>query len=179
MVPAQAVCYRSRPVGGAIGGISVKAILERLGALSRQLNGLLFALIAVVGLAVSDSKATAELDLNDRSAMMQLGDYLLRCVITFEFLGLKASDDQQRTALEQSKSEYSTAVLHLYKLLKVRDGEALARRRWTAVFDQVKWEYDHDRLHVELKICTRIEAAQRELMAHYRLEQKQGENGVQ
>ncbi len=154
-------------------------MLGSFGALSRQMNGLLFALIAVVGLAVSGSKATAELDLNDRSAMMQLGDFLLRCVITFEFLGLKASDDQQRMALEQSRDEYSTAALHLYKLLKVRDEEALARRRWNAVFDQVKWADEHDRLHVEMKICTRIEAAQRELMAHYLLEQKQGDNGVQ
>ena len=136
------------------------------------MSRLLFALTTVVGLTLLGSRASAELDLNDRSAMMQLGDDLLRCVITFEFMGLKTSDDQQRMALEQSKDEYSIAVLHLYKLLKVRDGEALARRRWTAMFDQVKWEDDHDRLHVELKICTKIEPLQRELIAHYRLEQE-------
>ncbi len=136
------------------------------------MSRLLFALTTVVGLMLLGSRASAELDLNDRSAMMQLGDDLLRCVITFEFMGLKTSDDQQRMALEQSKDEYSIAVLHLYKLLKVRDGEALARRRWTAMFDQVKWEDDHDRLHVELKICTKIEPLQRELIAHYRLEQE-------
>ena len=140
---------------------------------------LLFLLTAVVGLTVLVFKATAQLNLDDRPAMMQLGDNLLRCVITFEFLGLKASDDQQRAALDQRKSEYSTSVLHLYKLLKVRDEEALARRRWSAMFEHVKWADKNDRLHVELKICTRIEAAQRELMAHYRLEQKQGGNGVQ
>ncbi len=141
------------------------------------MSRLLFALTTVVGLTLLGSRASAELDLNDRSAMMQLGDDLLRCVITFEFMGLKTSDDQQRMALEQSKEEHSIAVLHLYKLLKVRDGEALARRRWTAMFDQVKWEDDHDRLHVELKICTKIEPLQRELIAHYRLEQETVDEG--
>jgi hypothetical protein len=141
------------------------------------MSRLLFALTIVFGLTILGSKAIAELDLSDRSAMMQLGDDLLRCVITFEFMGSKTSDDRQRMALEKSKDEHSIAVLHLYKLLKVRDGEALARRRWTAMFDQVKWEYDHDRLHVELKICTRIEPLQRELIAHYRLEQKQVDEG--
>ena len=141
------------------------------------MSRLLFALTTVVGLTLLGSRASAELDLNDRSAMMQLGDDLLCCVITFEFMGLKTSDDQQRMALEQSKDEYSIAVLHLYKLLKVRDGEALARRRWTAMFDQVKWEDDHDRLHVELKICTKIEPLQRELIAHYRLEQEPVDEG--
>jgi Tfp pilus assembly protein PilN len=111
--------------------------------------------------------------------MMQLGDNLLRCVITFEFLGLKSSDDQQRRVLEQRTNEYSTAALHLYKLLRVRDEEALARRRWNAVLGQVKWADENDRLHVELKICTRIEALQRELMAHYRLEHEQEDNGPQ
>ncbi len=135
------------------------------------MSKLLFALTTVVGLTLLGSRASAELDLNDRSAMRQLGDDLLRCVITFEFMGLKTSDDQQRMALEQSKDEYSIAVLHLYKLLKVRDGEALARRRWTAMFDQVKWEDDHDRLHVELKICTKIEPLQRELIQLWQLEQ--------
>jgi hypothetical protein len=135
---------------------------------------LLVALIAVVGLAVPGSKALAELDLNDRPAMMMLGDNLLRCVITFEFLGLKAPDDQRRAALERDKNEYSTAALHLFKLLKVRDEEALARRRWNAVFGQVKWADENDRLHVEMKICTKIEALQCELMTHYRLEQERG-----
>ena len=137
----------------------------------------LFVLIAVVGLAVPGAKALAELDLDDRPAMMMLGDNLLRCVITFEFLGLKATDDRQRAAFERDTAEYSTAALHLYKLLKVRDEEALARRRWNAVFDQVKWADENDRLHIEMKICTKIEAHQRELMAHYRLEQEQGNKG--
>jgi hypothetical protein len=140
------------------------------------MDKLLFALIAVVGLAVPGSKALAELDLNDRPAMMMLGDNLLRCVITFEFLGLKAADDQRRAALERDRNEYSTAALHLYKLLKVRDEEALARRRWNAVFGQVKWADENDRLHVEMKICTRIEPHQRELMTHYRLENIPGDN---
>ena len=139
---------------------------------------LLFGLMVVVGLTVPGSPATAELDLNDRAAMMMLGDNLLRCVITFEFLGLKASDDRQRAALERDRSAYSTAALHLCKLLKVRDEEALARRRWNAVFDQVKWADENDRLHVEMKICTRIEMDQRELMARYRLEQDRGGRGA-
>jgi len=137
----------------------------------------LFALIAVIGLSVPGAPATAELDLDDRSAMMMLGDNLLRCVITFEFLGLRAPDDRRRAALEEAGNAYSTAALHLYKLLKVRDEEALARRRWNAVFGQVKWADENDRLQIEMKICTRIEAHQRELMTHYRLEQEQGDNG--
>jgi hypothetical protein len=141
------------------------------------MDKLLIALIAVVGLAVPGSKALAELDLNDRPAMTMLGDNLLRRVITFEFLGFKATDDRRRAALERDKNAYSTAALHLYKLLKVRDEEALARRRWNAVFGHVKWADENDRLHVEMKICTRIEAHQRELMAHYRLEQEQGNKG--
>ena len=140
------------------------------------MDKLFFALIAVVGLAVPGSKALAELDLNDRPAMMMLGDNLLRCVITFEFLGLKTTDDRRRAALERDKNAYSTAALHLYKLLKVRDEEALARRRWNAVFGQVKWADENDRLHVEMKICTRIEPHQRELMTHYRLENIPGDN---
>ena len=85
----------------------------------------------IAGLDVAQTaigKALAELDLNDRPAMMMLGDNLLRCVITFEFLGLKATDDRRRAALERNKNAYSTAALHLYKLLKVRDEEALAHR---------------------------------------------------
>ncbi len=100
------------------------------------MNKFLITLIAIVIPAVPGSRALAELDLNDRPAMMMLGDNLLRCVITFEFLGLKATDDRQRAAFDRDKAEYSTAALHLYKLLKVRDEEALARRRWNAVFDQ-------------------------------------------
>jgi len=134
---------------------------------------LLFTLTTVAELMVLGSKVTAELDLHDRPAMMQLGDNLLRCVIVFEFMGLKASDDEQRRTLEQSRSEYSIAALHLYKLLKVRDEEALARRRWSAVFEHVKWANEHNRLHVELKICTRIEHLKRALMTHYRIEQGQ------
>lgn len=141
------------------------------------MSRLLFALTVVFGLTIWGSKAIAELDLSDRSAMMQLGDDLLRCVITYEFMGLKATDDRRRMALEKIKDEHSIAALHLYKLLKVRDGEALARRRWTAMFDQVKWEHDRDRLHVELKICKRIEPLQRELIARYRREQEQADEG--
>lgn len=128
-------------------------------------------IVAIAGLTVLPFGASAQLDLDDRPAMMDLGDNLLRCVITFEFLGLKEPDDQQRTALDRKKTEYSISVLHLYKLLKVRDGEALARRRWNVVFDQVSWADKKDRLNVELKICTMIEPLQQELMASYRREQ--------
>jgi hypothetical protein len=134
---------------------------------------ILLALIVTIGLTALSSKAIAELDLDDRSAMMQLGDDLLRCAIIFKFLGLNAADDLQRVADDNNRRDYSIAVLHLYKLLKVVDEEALARRRWSAMFDQVKWAHDHNKLDRELKVCTRIEPQQRELMAHWRLQQEQ------
>ncbi len=45
---------------------------------------------AITGLTGSVSAAEVELDLNDRPAMMQLAGDLLRCVITFNLMALKA-----------------------------------------------------------------------------------------
>jgi hypothetical protein len=67
--------------------------------------------------------------------------------------------------------DYSIAVLHIYKKLKVLDDEALARRRWTAMFDHVKWADENDALDVEMKICSDIEPLQRELIQLWQLEQ--------
>ncbi len=89
---------------------------------------LLLAAVAMSGLAGQGSAATAELDMTDRPAMMQLADDLLRCVITFNFLALKTAEANLRIERHDKARDYSIAVLHLYKELKVLDDEALARR---------------------------------------------------
>jgi hypothetical protein len=132
---------------------------------------LLLAASAIVGLTGSASAAAAELDLNDRPAMMQLADDLLRCVITFNFMALKAPEGALRTAREKDAADYSIATLHLYKLLKVHDDEALARARWNAMFEHVKWAEAQDALDVEMKVCAHIEPLQRELVALWQREQ--------
>ena len=130
----------------------------------------LLAAAAIVGLTGSVSSAATELNLTDRPAMMQLADDLLRCVITFNFMALKAPDGPLRTAREKAAADYSIATLHLYKLLKVLDDEALARARWNAMFEHVKWADAQGALDVEMKICGHIEPLQRELVARWRLD---------
>ena len=126
--------------------------------------------VAVVGLTGSVSAAEVELDLNDRPAMMQLAGDLLRCVMTFNLMALKAPDGPLRTAREMDAADDSIATLHLYKLLKVLDDEALARARWNAMFEHVKWADAQDALDVKMKICSHIEPLQRELVARWRLD---------
>jgi hypothetical protein len=132
---------------------------------------LLLAVVAITGFIGQGTMATTELDMNDRPAMMQLADDLLRCVITFNFMALKTPDGPLRMEWHENARDYSIAVLHLYKKLKVLDDEALARRRWTAMFDHVKWADENDALDVEMKICSDIEPLQRELIQLWQLEQ--------
>ena len=103
--------------------------------------------------------------------MMQLADDLLRCVITFNFMALNAPDGPPRTAREKDAADYCIATLHLYKLLKVLDDEALDRARWNAMFEHVKWADAQGALDVEMKVCSHIEPLQRELVARWRLHQ--------
>ncbi len=132
---------------------------------------LLLAAMAITGFIGQESMATTELDMNDRPAMMQLADDLLRCVITFNFMALKTADANLRIQRHDNARDYSIAVLHLYKELKVLDDEALARRRWNAMFEHVRWADAHGALDVEMKICSNIEPLQRELIARWRLKQ--------
>ena len=132
---------------------------------------LLQAAVAIIGFIGEGAVATTELDMNDRPAMMQLADDLLRCVITFNFMALKTQDVQLRSERHDDARDYSIAVLHLYKKLKVLDDEALARRRWNAMFEHVRWADENDALDVEMKICSRIAPLQRELITRWRLEQ--------
>lgn len=129
------------------------------------------AAVAMSVLAGQGSVATAELDMTDRPAMMQLADDLLRCVITFNFLALKTAEANLRIERHDKARDYSIAVLHLYKELKVLDDEALARRRWNAMFEHVRWADENGALDVEMKICRRIEPLQRELIEGWRREQ--------
>lgn len=131
----------------------------------------LLAALAIAGLISEGTMATTELDLDDRPAMMQLADDLLRCVITFNFMALKTTDDSLRIERHDNARDYSVAVLHLYKKLKVLDDEALARRRWNAMFEHVRWAEENDALDVEMKICSNIEPLQRELFMRWRLEE--------
>ena len=131
---------------------------------------LFLAAAAITGFVGPGSMAT-ELDMNDRPAMMQLADDLLRCVFTFNFMALKTTDSNLRIERHDNARDYSIAVLHIYKKLKVLDDEALARRRWTAMFDHVKWADENDALDVEMKICSDIEPLQRELIQLWQLEQ--------
>ena len=132
---------------------------------------LLLAAVAMTGFIGEGTMATAELDMNDRPAMMRLADDLLRCVITINFMALKTTDDILRIERHDKARDYSIAVLHIYKSLKVLDDEALARRRWNAMFEHVRWAEENDALDVEMKICSSIEPLQRELIARWRLEQ--------
>jgi hypothetical protein len=132
---------------------------------------LLLAAVAMTGFVGWGSMATAELDLNDRPAMMQLADDLLRCVITFNFVALKTTDDRLRIERHDNARDYSIAVLYLYKEMKVLDDEALARRRWNAMFEHVRWAEENNALDVEMTICSNIEPLQRELIRRWRLEQ--------
>jgi len=132
---------------------------------------LLLAAVAMTGFIGEGTMATTELDMNDRPAVMQLADDLLRCVITFNFMALKTIDDNLRIERHDKARDYSIAVLHIYKSLKVLDDEALARRRWDAMFEHVRWAEENDALDVEMKICSSIEPLQRELIARWRLEQ--------
>ncbi len=132
---------------------------------------LLLAAVAITGFIGPESMATTELDTNDRPAMMQLADDLLRCVITFNFMALKTPEGPLRMERHENARDYSIAVLHLYEKLKVLDDEALARRRWNTMFEQVKWADANGALDVEMKICSNVEALQRELMVRWRLEQ--------
>jgi hypothetical protein len=126
--------------------------------------------LATAVLISEGTKATTELNLNDRPAMMQLADDLLRCVITFNFMALKTTDDSLRVERHDNARDYSIAVLHLYKTLKVLDDEALARRRWNAMFEHVRWAEENDAFGVEMKICSGIEPLQKELIKRWRLE---------
>lgn len=132
---------------------------------------LLLAALAITGLISEGSMASTKLDLHDRPAMMQLADDLLRCVITFNFMALKTTDDSLRIERHDKARDYSIAVLHLYKTLKVLDDEALARRRWNAMFEHVRWAEENDALDVEMKICSNIEPLQRELLTRWQSEQ--------
>ena len=132
---------------------------------------LLLAAVAMTGFIGEGSMATTHLDMNDRPVMMQLADDLLRCVITFNFMALGTQDGHLRMERHDNARDYSIAVLHLYKELKVLDDEALARRRWNAMFEHVRWAEENDALDVEMKICSSIEPLQRELIARWRLEQ--------
>jgi hypothetical protein len=132
---------------------------------------LFLAAVAMTGFIGEGAMATTKLDMNDRPAMMQLADDLLRCVITFNFMALRTQDGHLRMERHDKARDYSIAVLHLYKKMKVLDDEALARRRWNAMFEHVKWAEENDALDVEMKICSSIEPLQRELIARWRLEQ--------
>lgn len=132
---------------------------------------MILAAVAIIGLVYPRSVVVAELDLSDRPAMMQLADNLLRCVITFNFMALETPKGPRRKELQENARDYSTAVLHLYKLLQVLDAEALARRRWNAVFEHVKSSYDRGRLNAEMTICTSIEPLQKELLSRWQLEE--------
>jgi len=132
---------------------------------------LLLAVVAIAGFIAEGAMATTELDLNDRPTMMQLADDLLRCVITFNFMALKTTDGNLRIERHDNARDYSIAVLYLYKELKVLDDEALARRRWNAMFEHVKWADENGALDAEMKICSNIEPLQRELIARWRLKQ--------
>jgi hypothetical protein len=132
---------------------------------------LLLIVVAITGFIGQGTMATTELDMNDRPAMMQLADDLLRCVITFNFMALKMPEGPRRMERHENARDYSIAVLHLYKKLKVLDDEALARRRWNAMFEHVRWADANGALDVEMKICSNIEPLQRELIARWRLEQ--------
>ncbi len=132
---------------------------------------LLLAVVAITGFIGQETMATTELDMNDRPTMMQLADDLLRCVITFNFMALKTPEGPLRMERHENARDYSIAVLHLYKKLKVLDDEALARRRWNAMFEHVRWADANGALDVEMKICSKIEPLQRELIARWRLEQ--------
>ena len=127
----------------------------------------------LVGLhrSVARYRARSEDDGAVRGRLRQLADDLLRCVITFNFMALKTQDGHLRIERHNNARDYSIAVLHLYKELKVLDDEALARRRWNAIFKHVRWENENDALDVELKICSSIEPLQRELITRWRLEQ--------
>ena len=131
----------------------------------------LLAAMTIAGLIGEGALAKSELDLNDRPAMMQLADDLLRCVIAFNFMALKTTDGHLRMERHDNARDYSIAVLHIYKQLKVLDDEALARRRWNAMFEHVRWAEENDALDVELKICSNIEPLQRELIENWRQEQ--------
>jgi hypothetical protein len=61
--------------------------------------------------------------------------------------------------------------LYLYKKLKVLDDEALARRRWNAMFEHVRWAEENEALDVEMKLCNDIEPLQRELLTRWQSEQ--------
>ena len=141
-----------------------------MGCSARSLRFLLAA-VAIAGFMSERTLAATELDMNDRPAMMQLADDLLRCVITLNFMALKTQDGHLRMERHDKARDYSIAVLHLYKTLKVLDDEALARRRWNAMFEHVRWAEENDALDVEMKICSSIEPLQRELIARWRLEQ--------
>lgn len=132
---------------------------------------LALAALAITGLINEGTMATSELDLDDRPAMMQLADDLLRCVIAYNFMALKTTDDSLRIERHDNARDYSIAVLYLYKKLKVLDDEALARRRWNAMFNHVRWAEENDALDVEMKLCSNIEPLQRELFTRWRSEQ--------
>ena len=132
---------------------------------------LALAAMAITGLIYEGAMATSELNLDDRPAMMQLADDLLRCVITFNFMALKTADDRLRIERHDNARDYSIAVLYLYKKLKVLDDEALARRRWNAIFDHVRWAEENDALDVEMTLCSNIEPLQRELLTRWQSEQ--------
>ena len=132
---------------------------------------LALAVLVIAGLINEGTMARSELDLDDRPAMMQLADDLLRCVITFNFMALKTVDDSLRIERHDNARDYSIAVLYLYKKLQVLDDEALARRRWNAMFEHVRWAEENDVLDVEMKICSNIEPLQRELFTRWRSEQ--------
>jgi hypothetical protein len=132
---------------------------------------LLLAVVAITGFIGQGTMATTELDMNDRPAMMQLADDLLRCVITFNFMALKIPEGPRRMKRHENARDYSIAVLHLYKKLKFLVDEALARRRSNAMFEHVRWADANSALDVEMKICGKIEPLQRELIARWRLEQ--------
>ena len=127
--------------------------------------------LAITGLMNEGTMAKSELDLNDRPAMMQLADDLLRCVITFNFLALKTADDSLRIERHDNARDYSIAALYLYKKLQVLDDEALARRRWNAMFEHVRWAEENDALDLEMKICSTIAPLQRDLLTRWQFEQ--------
>jgi hypothetical protein len=108
---------------------------------------LLLAAVAMTGFVGWGSMATAELDLND------------------------PTDDRLRIERHDNARDYSIAVLYLYKEMKVLDDEALARRRWNAMFEHVRWAEENNALDVEMTICSNIEPLQRELIRRWRLEQ--------
>ncbi len=70
--------------------------MARLVRGSQWMKKLLLAAVAITGFIGPESMATTELDTNDRPAMMQLADDLLRCVITFNFMALKTPEGPLR-----------------------------------------------------------------------------------